>query len=130
MVTSLNTTRAPREAGYEMAQYVAGRITAVAAGSVVNVQIGTVPAGAVITHIISRVATAFTGGTPALGLGVASGGTTLQATMSEAAGSEQVFPAAAISMPSTSPIEVWATISGGATAGDAYIIVHFIKPIA
>lgn len=130
MVTSLNTTKAAREAGYEMAQYIAGRITALAAGTTVNVQIGTIPAGAIITHIISKVATAFTGGTPALGLGVASGGTTLQSTMAEAAGSEQVFPAAAIVMPLAAPTEVWATISGGATAGDAYIVVHFVKPVA
>lgn len=130
MVTTLNTDRPAREAGYQMVQYIAGRITAVAAGSTVNVKIGTLPQGAIIASIISRVATAFTGGTPALGLGTASGGTQIQATMAEAAGSEQVFPAASLVMPLTAPTDVWATMSGGATAGDAYIIVGFVKPVS
>lgn len=129
MVTSLNSQVPAREAGYQMSAYVAGRITAVAAGTTINVKIGRLPAGAIITHIVSRVATAFTGGTPALGLGTASAGTQIQATMAEAAGSEIVFPAASLVLPLTADTDVWATISGGATAGDAYIVVFFAKPI-
>lgn len=130
MVTSLNTSNPAREAGYEMVQYIAGRIQADAGGATVNRKIGTLPAGAIITTIVSRVATAFTGGTPALALGTASGGTQIQTTMAETAGSEQVFPLAALVLPLASDTDVWAGMSGGATAGDAYIIVGFVKPLA
>jgi hypothetical protein len=130
MVTSLNTDKPAREAGYEMLQYVAGRIQAIAAGSSVNVKIGRLPAGAVITAIHTKVATAITGGTPVLSVGTSSGGTQIQGTIAEAAGSETLLPAAALVMPLTAETDVWVNITGGATAGDAYVIVLFAKPLA
>jgi hypothetical protein len=130
MVSQLNAGTPARESGYEGVQYIAGRITALAAGTTVNVKIGTVPAGAVITQINSRVATAITGGTPVLALGTASGGTQVQGTLAEAAGSEIVFPAASLTLPLAADTDIWAGISGGATAGDAYVVVQYIKPVA
>jgi hypothetical protein len=130
MVTSLNTGIPSREAGYEMVQYVSGRIQADAGGAVVNRKIGSIPAGAIITSIVTKVATAVTGGTPVLAFGTSSGGTQLQGTVAEAAGSEALLPAASLVMPLVAPIDVWAGISGGATAGDAYVAVFFIKPVA
>jgi hypothetical protein len=130
MVTSLNQGVPARDFGYEVSQYIAGRITALASGAAVNVKIGTVPAGSIITGIFSRVQTAITGGTPVLALGTASGGSQVQGTMAEAAGSELVFPAASLTLPLAADTDIWAGISGGATAGDAYIAVGFIKPVA
>jgi hypothetical protein len=131
MGTSLNTGVPARDIGYQMLQYVAGRVTALASGAAVAQKIGTVPAGAIITSIISRVATAITGGTPVLALGTSStAGTQIQGTMAETAGSEQVFPASSLVMPLAADTEVWAHITGGATAGDAYIAVGFIKPVS
>lgn len=132
MVSQLNRGTQAREAGYEFVQYIAGRLTL--SGADTNVKIGTIPAGAIITGISSRVATAVTGGTPVLGLGTTSslvGGTgDIQATMAEAAGSEVVFPAASFVMPTTAPVDVYAGTSGGATAGDVYVMVQFVKPLA
>jgi|SRR5262245_3563138 len=130
MVTRLNTGTPAREAGYEMLQYIAGSITADTGGAVVNVKIGTVPSGAIITTIINRVATAITGGTPVLALGTSSGGTQVQGTLAETAGSEQVFPLSTLTLPLTADTDVWAGISGTATAGTAYLTVFFIKPVA
>jgi hypothetical protein len=50
--------------------------------------------------------------------------------MAEAAGSELVFPAASLTLPLAADTDIWAGISGGATVGDAYIAVGFIKPVA
>ncbi len=130
MVSQLNRGTPARDQGYEMIQYIAGSIVADAGGAAVNVKLGTIPAGAIILQANSRVQTAITGGTPVLGLGTASGGTQIQGVMSEAAGSEVVFPAAGIVLPLTADTDVWATLTGGATAGQAFIAVSFIKPVA
>lgn len=130
MVSQLNSATPARESGYEGVQYIAGRITAVAAGTSVAVKIGTIPAGAIITQINSRVATAITGGTPVLSMGTASGGTQVQSVFAEAAGSEIVFPASSLTLPLAADTDIWANITGGATAGDAYVAVQYIKPIA
>ena len=130
MVSQLNTGRPAREAGYEMVQYVAGSITADTGGAVVNVKIGSIPSGAVITQIMNRVATAITGGTPVLAVGTSSGGTQIQGTLSESAGSEQVFPLSSLTLPLTADTDVWLGISGTATAGTAYVAVFFVKPVA
>src|SRR6266576_225939 len=130
MVSQLNRGTPARDQGYEMIQYIAGSIVADAGGAAVNVKLGTIPAGAIILQANARVQTAITGGTPVLGLGTASGGTQIQGVMSEAAGSEVVFPAAGIVLPLTADTDVWATLTGGATAGQAFIAVSFIKPVA
>jgi hypothetical protein len=137
MVTTLNSRTPAREAGYEMLQYIAARLTLTAADTPV-VKVGTLPAGSVIVGIASRVATAVTGGTPVLGVGsVAAGGAVpavggtgnVQTTMAEAAGSELVFPLAALTLPFTVDTDIYVGTSGGATAGDVYIMVLFAKPL-
>jgi len=121
-----------------MVQYIAGRLTLGGADAVQK--IGTVPAGAVILSINSRVVTAVTGGTPVLAVGGANtgsaaptfplaAGNTLNVTMSEAAGSEILAPTANITMPLTADLDVYAGTSGGSTAGDAVIAVAFVKPL-
>lgn len=138
MVTSLNRGTPAREAGYEMMQYISGRFTLSAADLPV-VKIGTIPAGAVVVAIASRVAVAVTGGTPVLGIGSAAvgsavpavGGTgNIQAVMAEAAGSEWLTPSATVAMPLATDTDFYIGTSGGATAGDVYAAVYFIKPLA
>lgn len=130
MVTSLNNRPAAREIGYEMASYIATRIQAVAGGAVVNKSIGVVPAGAWITNVYSRVATAFAGGTPALVVGSNSPAFNNLANPAEAQGSEDLMPLAAFPNPLTADTEFFAQIGGGATAGDAYVAIQYLKPIA
>lgn len=138
MVTQLNSRTTARDAGYEFLQYIAGRVTLTAADTPV-VKLGTIPAGCVIVAIFSRVATAITGGTPVFGIGsVAAGGAVpsvggsgnVQTVLAEAAGSEVVFPLAALTMPFTVDTDIYAGTTGGATAGDAYVVVAFAKPLA
>lgn len=143
MVTSLNRGTSAREAGYEMMQYIAARIGPITADTIVKV--GTVPAGAVITSIASRVVTAIAGGTPVFNLGGTAAGVALPAnpptgtailnvTLAEAAGSELVVPVTQSSgplvMPFATDVDIYATTSGGTTSGDAYIVVSFAKPLA
>jgi hypothetical protein len=129
MVTSLNNRTAGREIGYEVVQTIAGRVTL--AGGDVNVRIGTVPAGSLIVGVFSRVVTAITGGTPALGVGVASGGNTLSGALAVTAGSTFAAPATTTGGPLAADTDIWlGTAAGGATAGDAVGGVMFIKPIA
>lgn len=134
MVSSLNTGRPAREAGYEMVQYVGGRHTLTAADTPASTKIGTIPAGAIITAISTKVATAVTGGTPVFGVGTTSAtvGTngTIQNVVAEAAGSELLTPLAALVMPLAADTDVYVGTTGGATAGDVYVFVQFIKPVA
>jgi hypothetical protein len=131
MVTSLNSNVPAREAGYEMAQYISKRIAA--DGSVnTAVRVGTIPIGSMITQIFSKVTTAFIGGTPLLTLGQFgdAGLDNLVVAMAETAGSEVVQALTTITQPLTADLDVWANIGGTATAGEAYIAIEFIKPIA
>lgn len=143
MVTSLNSRTAAREVGYEQVQYIAGRIGPITADTIVR--IGTIPAGAVIVAIASRVVTAIAGGTPVLNTGGVAAGIALPAnppttvnilnvTMAEAAGSELLVPVTQATGPLVQPlatdVDIYATTSGGTTSGDAYIIVQFVKPLA
>lgn len=139
MVTSLNQSNPARETGYEAVQYICGRLTLNGVADAVKVKLGTIPAGAVMVAIYSRVVTAITGGTPVLGLGsVAAGGATpavgttgnINAVMAEAAGSEALVPSATVAQPFATDTDIWAGTSGGATAGDAVIACAYIKPLA
>ena len=138
MVTSLNRATPARETGYQLQQYICGRVTLTAADTPV-VKVGTVPVGSVITSIASRVVTAVTGGTPVLGVGsVAAGGAVpsvgtsgnVQNVLAEAAGSEVVVPLAALTMPFTVDTDIYVGTSGGATAGDVILTVFFVKPLS
>ena len=130
MVASLNQAVAPRELGYETIQYICARVTAVAGGTTQLVKIGSIPIGSVIVGIHNRTATTFAGGTPLLTIGSnASAYNNLNATLSEAAGSELVQPLTAFGGPLATDVEFWASMSGGATSGDAVISIWFIKPL-
>jgi hypothetical protein len=128
MVSTLMTGKPAREAGYEMLQYICGRVTIVTAGTDVNVKIGAVPAGSVIVAISSTVVTAVTVGT--LQIGTASGGAQVTATISEALAREWLTPLTSLVMPFTVDTDIWAGTTGSATAGDVIFAVYFIKPLA
>lgn len=133
MVTSLNTSTPARESGYEGVQYICGRLTLTGADTP-KVKLGTLPAGAVIVALYTRVVTAVTGGTPVLGFGTTSAltGTSgnINAVVAEAAGSEALVPSATVAQPLAADTDVWLGTSGAATAGDVVGVVAFIKPLA
>jgi hypothetical protein len=128
MVTTLLNRPAAREAGYEMAQYICKRLLGTGVATF-TVSIGVVPAGAIITNIYSKVQTAFTGGTPAISIGTNSPTfNNLVAAVAVAAGSEDLMPLATIAQPLAVDTEFFAAVTG--TAGDGYIAIQFIKPLA
>ena len=131
MVTSLNNQVGPREAGYEMVQYLAGRATVPAGGTNRSVKLGTIPKDAVILATFSRVVTTVAGGVPALGIGLSTGAANeLSGALAVAAGSTFAAPTGTTGGPLATDTDVWLNISGGATAGDAVGGVLFAKPIA
>jgi hypothetical protein len=132
MVTTLLNRPAAREAGYEMTQYIAKRIQADAGGAAVLVSVGVLPAGSIIIGILSRIATVFAGGTPALALGSnATAYNNLNATIAETTlGSEVLLPLGTFVMPLTVDTEIFANLTGAATSGDGYIVIQFVKPLA
>lgn len=129
MATTLNNRMAAREAGYEMMQYIAGRIVATGAFATAAVKIGTLPAGAVITAISTRVVTAITGTTPTFNLGTTVNATDIAAAIALTAGSINAVWGATPVLPLAADTDVWANITGTAS-GDAIIIVAFVKPLA
>jgi pyruvoyl-dependent arginine decarboxylase (PvlArgDC) len=131
MVTSLNNQTPAREAGYEMVQYIAARATVAAGVANRSVKMGTLPAGSIIVAVVSRVATAVTGGTPAAGIGLSTGAANeLSGALTVTAGSTFAAPATTTGGPLATDTDVWLNVSGGATAGDVIGGVLFIKPLA
>jgi hypothetical protein len=139
MVSQLNVRTTAREAQYEMVQYISARLTMSGTADLPVVKIGTLPAGSIPLWIASRVATAVTGGTPVLGVSFATAGaaapavgttSNVQNVLAEAAGSEMVFPLAAMVLPLTVDTDFYVGTSGGVTAGDVYITIGFVKPLA
>jgi hypothetical protein len=128
MVTSLNTAVAAREAGYQMMQYICGRVTVVTSGTDVNTKIGSLPAGAVLVAVATKVVTAVTVGT--LQMGTASGGAQVTATIAETAGSEWLMPLSSLVMPLAAKTDIWAGTTGSATAGDVIFTVFFVTPLS
>lgn len=122
MVTALNRQIPARELGFEMAQFICGRVAAVPSGANVMASIGKLPVGAVLVGIASRVVTAFNGA-----VDVDSGN--LVADLATAAGSQLVMPAADSGGPLDSDTEFYVTVSGGATVGSAVVAVLYYKPI-
>ena len=138
MVANLMTNTPARDPFNNSVVAIVGRVTLTAADTPV-VKIGTIPAGAMILSIASRVITAVTGGTPVLGIGsVAAGGAVpavggtgnVQTVLSEAAGSESVMPLAAAVLPPTTDIDIYIGTTGAATAGDAVVAVLYVKPLS
>jgi hypothetical protein len=138
MVANLMTKSPARDAFNNAVQAISARHTLTAADTPTT-KVGTLPAGSIILGIFSRVGTAVAGGTPVLGIGsVAAGGAVpavgttgnVQGVMAEAAGSELVFPLAALALPLTVDTDIYVGTSGGATSGDVYVTVVFIKPIS
>lgn len=133
MTTSLNSQTPARDSGYQQIQYICGRLTLTGADTP-KAKIGTLPAGAIILSMNTRVITAVTGGTPVLGFGTTNalvgGSGNLNAVLAEAAGSETVVPSATVAQPLAADTDVWLGTSGGATAGDVIGTVAFIKPLS
>ena len=131
MVTSLLNQKPARESGYQEVQYIATRIQAVAGGTTVLRTVGVLPAGCLVAFVLSKVATAFNGGTPNLTLGTRTdpGNDDFVAAMAETAGSELLQPLGTFAQPLAVDTEIVASIAGGATAGDAYVAIAFIKPL-
>ena len=123
MVTALNQQVSVRQLSYEMAQYILGRVAADPSGAEVNVLIGKLPKGAVITCISSRVVTAINGA-------VDVDPVDLVAVLSTAAGNQLVVPDPGFTLPLPVDTEFWVNINGGATTGLAYVIVWYLHPIA
>lgn len=129
MVTSLNTRSTAREAGYEMMQYITGRITATSGA--ITQRLGTIPSGSLITGVHTRVATAVASAAAmAINIGQSGIFSDLASGLSTAATGVLSQPSGTIANPLTADLEVWGQITSGATAGDAYISVWFQKPVA
>jgi len=128
MATTLNNRTAAREQGYQMVQYIAGRITATGAFATTAFKVGTLPAGAVPIGIGTRVVTAITGTTPTFNLGTTTNGTEIAAAIALTVGSVTTAWGATPALPLAVDTDVWANITGTAT-GDAVIIVSFVKPL-
>lgn len=124
---TLNAVLAARDLGTTVVQYVCARLTL--AGADGNVKVGTIPAGAMITSVTTKVVTAFSGGVPVFNVGTASGGAQVAAAIAITAGSLNTVPIAALVMPLAANTDIWAGTTGSATAGDAIIAVMFIKPL-
>jgi hypothetical protein len=129
MPGNLMTGTSARDIGYNVVQALCGRVTG--AGADVAVKIGTLPAGAVITAVSTNVETAITGTAPVFSIGTASGGAQLASAVALTAGSLNTVPVAALVQPLAADTDVWAGITGGGatTAGDAYVMVQFVKPL-
>jgi hypothetical protein len=131
MVANLMTNTPARDAFTNAVQSIGGRITAGAGGpATLSVQIGTLPAGALVLGINSNVETALVGTTPTFNVGTTAAGVDIAAGIALTAGTVTTPPIAALVNPLTADTPVWVNITGTPTAGDAYVTVQFIKPVA
>jgi hypothetical protein len=131
MVANLMTNTPARDAFNNCVQSIAGRITAVSGGPATqSVQIGTLPAGALILGINTNVETALVGTTPTFNVGTTAAGTDIAAGIALTAGTVTTPAAAALTNPVTADTDVYVNITGTPTAGDAYVTVQFIKPVS
>ena len=129
MVANLMTNVPARDAFSVAVQAINGRLTAGAGGpAVLSVQIGTLPAGALILGINTNVETALVGTTPTFNLGTTAAGVDIAAGIALTAGTVTTPPIAALVNPVVADTAVWANITGTPTAGDAYVSVQFVKP--
>jgi hypothetical protein len=124
MVTQLNRAVTARDIGYEWVQYCSARVVADPGGQDVMRLVGKAPAGSVILWINSRVVTTVNGsGSPTIGAD------SVVTVMNQAMGSENLMPDPALAAPLAVDTEFYASMTGGATSGVAYVTVVFIKPI-
>ena len=131
MVANLMTNTPARDAFNNCVQSVNGRITAGAGGpATLSVQIGTLPAGALILGINTNVETALVGTTPTFNVGTTAAGTDIAAGIALTAGTVVTPAAAALANPLTADTQVWANLAVSPTAGDAFVTVQFIKPVS
>ena len=131
MVANLMTNTPARDAFNNCVQSIAGRITAVSGGPATqSVQIGTLPAGALILGINTNVETAITPGTATFNVGTTAAGTDIAAGIALTAGTVVTPAAAALANPLTADTQVWANLAVSPTAGDAFVTVQFIKPVS
>jgi len=129
MPGNLMTGTSPRDIGYNVVQAICGRVQG--AGADVAVKIGTLPAGAVILTVGTNVETAITGTAPVFSVGTSSGGAQIASAIALTAGSLNTVPIAALVQPLAADTDVYAgiTAGGATTAGDAYVMVTFVKPL-
>jgi hypothetical protein len=131
MVANLMTNTPARDAFNNCVQSVNGRITAGAGGpATLSVQIGTLPAGALILGINTNVETALVGTTPTFNVGTTAAGTDIAAGIALTAGTVTTPPAAALANPVTADTDVYANLAVSPTAGDVYVSVQFVKPVS
>jgi hypothetical protein len=131
MVANLMTNIPARDMYTGAVQSIGGRITAVSGGGATqSVQIGTLPAGAMILGINSNVETAITPGTATFNVGTTAAGTDLAAGIALTAGTVVTPPLAALVQPLAADTPVWVNLAVSPTAGDAYVTVQFVKPVA
>jgi hypothetical protein len=131
MVANLMTNVPARDMYTGAVQSIGGRITAAAGGpATLSVQIGTLPAGAMILGINTNVETALVGTTPTFNLGTTAAGTDIAAGIALTAGTVVTPAVAALVQPLAADTPVWANITGTPTAGDAYVTVQYVKPVA
>lgn len=129
MPGNLMTGTPPRDIGYNVVQAICGRIQG--AGADVNVKVGTLPAGCIITAVTTDVETVIGGTAPVFNVGTTPTGAQLASAVALTAGSLNTVPVAALVQPLAADTDVYANISGGGatTSGDAYVIVTFVKPL-
>ncbi len=130
MVSQLNSNVPAREQGYEMMQYIMGRITTVTGGTAVTTRIGTLPQGAVIQGVNHRVVTAYATAAAmgiTVGMSIASTPNNIASGLNTIAASF-VQALTNLTEPLTADVDVWAQITSGASAGDSYISVWYTKP--
>ena len=131
MVANLMTNMPARDPFTNAVISIGARITAVSgAGAVQSVQIGTLPAGALILGINSNVETALVGTSPLLHIGTTATGQDIATGIAATAGTVTTAPLAALANPVAADTAVWANITGTPTAGDAYVSVTFVKPVS
>jgi len=130
MVANLMTNTPARDAFTNAVQSIAGRITG--AGADIQVQIGTLPAGALILGTNTNVETVIGGTAPVFNVGTTPTGAQIASAIALTAGTVVTPPVAALANPIAADTPVYANISGGGatTSGDAYVTVQFIKPVS
>lgn len=129
MVANLMTYVPARDAFSVAVQSINGRITGAGVDPTV-VQIGTLPAGALILSINTNVETVIGGTAPVFNVGTAPSGAQIASAIALTAGTVVTPPVAALVNPLAAETPVYATISAGGvtTSGDAYVTVQFVKP--
>ena len=131
MVANLMTNVPARDASVNAVQSIGARITGAGVDPTI-VRVGTLPAGANILTVSTNVETAITGTAPVFNIGTSTTGAQLASAVALTAGSLNTVPVAALVQPLAADTAIYASINAGGvtTAGDAYVMVTFVKPVS